>query len=107
MTSRALSRALALTMTIAAVGVAYPAQADDIPKAPGHRFVEQYAGAPAEARPVPGQAPPQHPYLAANGRSGMHADAAGSGTYPGAGRWETRPRRAARRWPRSAANARR
>ncbi|MER5953446.1 hypothetical protein [Streptomyces sp. NPDC001893] len=85
MTSRALSRALALTMTIAAAGVAYPAQADDIPKAPGHRLVEQYAGAPAEARPVPGQAPPQHPYLAANGRSGMHADAAGSGTYPWSG----------------------
>ncbi|MFC9675019.1 hypothetical protein [Streptomyces sp. NPDC056949] len=85
MTSRALSRALALTMTIAVAGVAYPAQADDIPKAPGHRLVEQYAGAPAEARPVPGQAPPQHPYLAANGRSGMHADAAGSGTYPWSG----------------------
>ncbi|MFE2990347.1 hypothetical protein [Streptomyces sp. NPDC059262] len=85
MTSRALSRALALTVTIAAAGVAYPAQADDIPTAPGRRLVEQYAGAPAEARPVPGQAPPQHPYLAANGRSGMHADAAGSGTYPWSG----------------------
>lgn len=34
---------------------------------------------------MPGQAPPQHPYLAANGRSGMHADAAGSGTYPWSG----------------------
>lgn len=26
--------------------------------------------------------PAAHPYLAPNGRSGMHADAAGSGTHP-------------------------
>ncbi|WP_328907447.1 hypothetical protein OG230_33150 [Streptomyces sp. NBC_00234] len=59
-----------------------PAAADDIPKAPGHRLVSGYEGAPATAVPVPGQAPPQHPFLAPNGRSGMHADAAGSGTHP-------------------------
>ncbi|MER5252516.1 hypothetical protein [Streptomyces sp. NPDC002855] len=80
---RTLSSALALTaLTVSAVSFAPPAQAEDIPKAPGHRLVDQYTGAPADAHPLPGEQPPQHPYLAANGRSGMHADAAGSGTYP-------------------------
>ncbi|MEU4799166.1 hypothetical protein [Streptomyces sp. NPDC023327] len=65
-----------------AVSLTGPAHADDIPDAPGHRLVESYEGAPAAAHPLPGTPPPQHPYLAANGRSGMHADAAGSGTYP-------------------------
>ncbi|MEV0320315.1 hypothetical protein ACIBKX_25550 [Streptomyces sp. NPDC050658] len=72
-------------MALATASLAFPAapaHADDIPKAPGHRLVEQYEGAPADAAPLPGEQPPQHPYLAANGRSGMHADAAGSGTYP-------------------------
>ncbi|PRH80533.1 hypothetical protein C6N75_03760 [Streptomyces solincola] len=58
------------------------ARAEEIPRAPGHRLVDDYRGAAAAARPVPGEAPPQHPYLAPNGRSGMHADAAGSATYP-------------------------
>ncbi|NEE18519.1 hypothetical protein G3M58_70125, partial [Streptomyces sp. SID7499] len=85
---RALARALALTLAVATLtlaGPTSPARADDIPKAPGHRLVAGYEGAPATASPVPGQAPPQHPYLAPNGRSGMHADAAGSGTHPYAG----------------------
>lgn len=85
---RALARALALTLTVATLilaGPASPAQADDIPKAPGHRLVERYGGAPATASPVPGPALPRHPHLAPNGRSGMHADAAGSGTHPYAG----------------------
>lgn len=78
---------LVLIATAAAATLVAPgaARADDIPKAPGHRLVEQYDGAPATARPLPGTPPPQHPYLAANGRSGMHADAAGSGTYPWSG----------------------
>lgn len=86
MSTRAPARALALTLVLAATTLAAPgAVAGEIPKAPGHRLVSQYEGGPAEARPVPGQAPPQHPYLAPNGRSGMHADAAGSGTHPYAG----------------------
>ncbi|MDT0492362.1 hypothetical protein RM717_17780 [Streptomyces griseus] len=82
---RALTRVLALTLAVASVtllGPVAPAAAQEIPKAPGHRLVPGYQGAPATASPVPGQAPPQHPYLAPNGRSGMHADAAGSGTHP-------------------------
>ncbi|MDI3406241.1 hypothetical protein [Streptomyces cavernicola] len=68
-----------------------PVQAEEIPKAPGHRLVAPYVGAPAVADPLPGEAPPQHPYLAPNGRSGMHADAAGSGTYPWNGPLGERP----------------
>ncbi|MEU6083162.1 hypothetical protein [Streptomyces sp. NPDC047108] len=64
---------------------AVPSSADPIPRAPGHRLVDDYTGSPATARPVPGDAPEQHPYLASNGRSGMHADGAGSGTYPYSG----------------------
>ncbi|MGV0101409.1 hypothetical protein ACSTAL_34570, partial [Streptomyces californicus] len=63
---RALARALALTLTVATLtlaGPASPAQADDIPKAPGHRLVERYGGAPATASPVPGPALPRHPHL--------------------------------------------
>ncbi|MFC0844842.1 hypothetical protein ACFH04_14145 [Streptomyces noboritoensis] len=87
MSRRALARALALTLTVCATALAGPtgAGAAEIPKAPGHRLVSQYEGAPATARPVPGPAPAQHPYLAPNGRSGMHGDAWGSGTHPYAG----------------------
>ncbi len=83
--SRVIPRSvLALAVTATAVAATLvapgPARADDIPKAPGHSLVKSYEGAPATARPLPGTPPPQHPHLAANGRSGMHADAAGSGT---------------------------
>lgn len=85
---RALTRVLALTLAVASVtllGPVAPAAATEIPRAPGHRLVADHQGAPATASPVPGEAPPQHPYLAPNGRSGMHADAAGSGTHPYSG----------------------
>ncbi|MEV5981061.1 hypothetical protein [Streptomyces sp. NPDC052114] len=84
MSSR-LRRLTLLSAVALTVSLAGPAYADEIPKAPGHRLVDGYQGAPAHARPLPGTPPPQHPYLAANGRSGMHADAAGSGTYPWSG----------------------
>ncbi|MEU6843812.1 hypothetical protein ABZ930_18235 [Streptomyces sp. NPDC046716] len=84
---RQLARALAVTLTVAGLGLVGPAGAgaDEIPKAPGHRLVPQYEGAPTLPQAVPGPAPDQHPHLAANGRSGMHADAWGSGTYPWSG----------------------
>ncbi|MBL1083755.1 hypothetical protein JK359_17570 [Streptomyces actinomycinicus] len=88
MPRQTLCRALALTLAVAA-GTAVtgptPAHADPIPKAPGHRLVDAYAGAPATAQPLPGPRPPQNPHLAANGRSGMHADSWGSATYPWSG----------------------
>lgn len=79
----------AVLPVVAALTVMYGgslAQAEEIPKAPGHRLVTHYDGAPAAAAPLPGEAPPQHPFLAPNGRSGMHSDAAGSATSPGRGR---------------------
>ncbi|MFD8569298.1 hypothetical protein [Streptomyces sp. NPDC059639] len=84
---RQLARTLAVTLTVLGFGLVAPsgAGADEIPKAPGHRLVPQYEGAPAQPNPVPGTAPDQHPYLAANGRSGMHGDGWGSGTYPWSG----------------------
>ncbi|MFJ9680737.1 hypothetical protein ACIRP2_22190 [Streptomyces sp. NPDC101194] len=82
---RARARALVLAFALCAAALLVPgtaASAGEIPRAPGHRLVGDYEGAPATASPVPGQAPPQHPFLAPNGRSTMHADAAGSGTHP-------------------------
>ncbi|MEU2076427.1 hypothetical protein [Streptomyces sp. NPDC013489] len=81
---RRRARALTLIALAAAVlvGSAPVAQAQEIPLGLGHRLVEHYEGAPATARPVPGKGTAQHPYLAPNGRSGMHADGAGSGTHP-------------------------
>ncbi|GGX13414.1 hypothetical protein [Streptomyces chryseus] len=83
-TRRAYARALALALALVVPAVlpSGVVRAEEIPKAPGHRLVSAYEGEPATARPVPGEAPPQHPFLAPNGRSGMHADAAGSGTHP-------------------------
>ncbi|WP_455353208.1 hypothetical protein [Streptomyces sp. SYSU K217416] len=85
--SRRASLNCAVVPSLAVLAALYglPAHVDEIPRAPGHRLVRPYEGAPATARPVPGEAPPQHPFLAPNGRSGMHADAAGSGTHPYSG----------------------
>ncbi|NGN64932.1 hypothetical protein G5C51_13620 [Streptomyces sp. A7024] len=62
-----------------------PGHADPIPQDLGRHLVPAYEGAPAKPRPLPDAAQPQHPYLAPNGRSGMHADAASSDTHPTAG----------------------
>ncbi|PKW12128.1 hypothetical protein SAMN05428944_0631 [Streptomyces sp. 1222.5] len=88
---RALGLALALVAGTAVAGPV-PAQADPISQAPGHRLVDAYTGAPAAARPLPGTRPPQHPYLAPNGRSGMHADGWGSATYGWSGPLGEHPR---------------
>ncbi|MEU2157320.1 hypothetical protein ABZ532_20270 [Streptomyces sp. NPDC019396] len=95
MSRRTLSRALAVTLSLVtgtALALPTPSLADPIPKAPGHRLVDPYVGAPATAQPLPGTQPPQHPYLAANGRSGMHADGWGSATYPWSGPLGDHPR---------------
>ncbi|MCB5183221.1 hypothetical protein [Streptomyces antimicrobicus] len=93
MVRRALN--CAVVPALAAFAAMYgtsPAQAEEIPHAPGHRLVRPYDGAPAAAAPLPGQAPPQHPYLAPNGRSGMHSDAGGSATVPWSGPLGRAPR---------------
>ncbi|MFE0130255.1 hypothetical protein ACFWY6_01465, partial [Streptomyces sp. NPDC059037] len=65
MSSRLRRLGFSSAVALAAASLAYPAHADDIPKAPGHRLVEQYAGAPAAAQPLPRGPPPQHPRRAA------------------------------------------
>ncbi|MEV3988303.1 hypothetical protein AB0J57_05290 [Streptomyces sp. NPDC049837] len=80
-----LAAACIAAACLASAPVLTGVRSDGIPLAPGHRLVPGYTGAAATPRPVPGDGPPQHPHLAPNGRSGMHADAAGSGTYPWSG----------------------
>ncbi|MEV6108551.1 hypothetical protein AB0M28_28180 [Streptomyces sp. NPDC051940] len=73
--------ALALLATTLLVRTV-PAYADPIPQDLGHYLVDHYTGAPATARPLTGAAQPRHPYLAPNGRAGMHGDGASSDTHP-------------------------
>ncbi|MER7816647.1 hypothetical protein ABTX79_15155, partial [Streptomyces sp. NPDC096153] len=83
MSRRALARTLALGVVQRLCTVAAPtaaARADEIPDSPDTGWSAPPRGAPATAGSVPGTPPPQHPYRAPNGRSGMLADAAGSGT---------------------------
>ncbi|MFD3539866.1 hypothetical protein ACFWUQ_10240 [Streptomyces sp. NPDC058662] len=86
MLSRALNCAvLPVVVAFTVLSTTAPTRAEEIPKAPGHRLVSHYDGSPAAPAPLPGEAPPQHPFLAPNGRSGMHSDAAGSATSPWSG----------------------
>jgi hypothetical protein len=45
----------------------------------------EFIGHPAKARPVRGEHPPRHPFMAPNGRSNLHDDAYQSDSYPQAG----------------------
>ncbi|WP_127479482.1 hypothetical protein [Nocardioides pantholopis] len=55
-----------------------------IPPGPGAAVTPAYVGRAARAQPIE-MAVPQHPHLAANGRSGRHNDAWSSGAYAGPG----------------------
>src|SRR5439155_874791 len=55
------------------------------PTAPSPAPVPAFVGAPATPRPVPAPAIPQHPFMAPNGRSNIHADAYQTDTYVGGG----------------------
>ncbi|GGY77254.1 hypothetical protein GCM10010363_67780 [Streptomyces omiyaensis] len=80
-----MDRRAAVATVLAALllgGSAPLVEAQGIPLALGHRLVDPYEGAPGTARPPAGAGPAQHPHMAPNGRNGMHADAAGSGTHP-------------------------
>jgi hypothetical protein len=87
MSRRAFARVLALTLAVTAGTLVGPGgvRAAEIPKAPGHRLVSQYEGAPATAQPVAAPVPAQNPFMATNGRNGMHGDSWGSGTHPYSG----------------------
>ncbi|MEV0370709.1 hypothetical protein AB0I10_12900 [Streptomyces sp. NPDC050636] len=92
-TAHAITSLAALALALPGWAALAPAaHAAPIPPAPGHRLVPQYEGAPATAAPLPAdQAPPRHPYLAPNGRAGMHGDGASSDTHPFPGPLGARP----------------
>jgi hypothetical protein len=81
--SRTVHRAAAPVTWVLALGAAAVLLlGDGVPPGPGTWLVEDYAGAPATAAPVPGTPPSQHPFLAAVGRSGMHGDGSSTDTHP-------------------------
>ncbi len=69
---------------IAAVVVVIPDGRLPIPPGPGALVTPSYSGHAATARRIE-MSVPQHPHLAANGRSSMHDDGWASDSYPGAG----------------------
>src|SRR5437867_5508241 len=72
--------------TLASVlALATAAGATPIPNDPFAAPVPAFVGAPATPRPVPAPAIPQHPFMAPNGRSNIHADAYQTDTYVGGG----------------------
>jgi hypothetical protein len=70
---------------IAAALVASVAFGEPIPGDPNGGSVPSFIGSPASPQPVNAPAPPQHPFMAPNGRSNIHDDAYMSDTYALAG----------------------
>lgn len=56
-----------------------------IPQQPFAQPVPHFIGASAVPKPIPAQPVPQSPFMAPNGKSGVHLDAYQSDTYPSAG----------------------
>lgn len=56
-----------------------------LPTGGGLAVTPSYVGRPVAARPITGVDIPQHPFMAPNGRSAMHTDAASSDAYEGPG----------------------
>ena len=90
MASRLL-QGLLLALLVAALAFLFvfrPWSSGDPPAIPqgfGHAWVSVFDGRPAEARPLSGERPPQHPWLAPNGASQMHGDAWASDTQAAPG----------------------
>jgi hypothetical protein len=74
----ALCAALALALVPAA---AAEVPATPIPEGPEASEPPAFIGAPATARPMSAPVPPQHPFMAANGRSNINDDPYMSDTY--------------------------
>jgi hypothetical protein len=78
-----------LTAGAAALVCAAPASAlvpaQPIPEGPEAGSVPSFFGAPAKPKAVQAPAVPQHPFMAANGRSNIHDDAYQTDTYTGSG----------------------
>ncbi len=56
-----------------------------IPEGPEANDPPAFLGTPAKPRPISASMPPQHPYMAANGRSNLHNDAYMTDSYAGPG----------------------
>jgi hypothetical protein len=78
--SLAITAALALVLLAAA-----PVAAEPIPEDPTTGGLPSFIGSRARPMPVYAPQPPQHPFMAPNGRSNIHDDAYQSDTYQGAG----------------------
>ncbi len=79
-----------LVIAVMVVGASAAAQDSSgrvipIPQQPFAQPVPQFIGSPAIPKPIPARAVPQSPFMAPNGRSGVHLDAYQSDTYPTAG----------------------
>jgi hypothetical protein len=79
----ALCAAVLLAWAPAATAVTVPAT--PIPEGPEANDPPAFLGAPAKPRAVSAPLPPEHPFMAANGRSNLHNDAYMTDTYAGAG----------------------
>jgi hypothetical protein len=83
--------ALCLLLVAGAAGAVPP---EPIPEGPESSAVPAFIGFAARARRIRAEAIPQHPFMAANGRSNIHDDAYQSDTYVGAGPLGQAPDRA-------------
>lgn len=85
---RPTRRVVAAWLGALALAVAVPVIAPDgwfpLPPGPGTLVTPSYVGRPTSDQPINLEIP-QHPGLAANGRSSMHNDAWSSDAYPGPG----------------------
>jgi hypothetical protein len=59
--------------------------ATPIPEGPEANDPPAFLGAPAKPRPISAPMPPEHPFMAANGRSNLHNDAYMTDVYAGGG----------------------
>lgn len=76
-----MRRLLLPSLCIAVLALAAPAFALPIPTDPRDLLLEPFTGAAVEARALPLQSIPQHPYMAKNGTSNLHNDAYQSDAY--------------------------
>jgi hypothetical protein len=73
--------ALAVLVQLASAVAAGAVEPTPIPEGPEQGTVPSYIGQPAHPRQVRTAPVPQHPFMAANGRSNIHADAYQTDTY--------------------------
>src|SRR2546426_1162181 len=83
--------ALGLVLLVAPANAVPP---EPIPEGPESSAVPAFIGFAARSRRIRAEAIPQHPFMAANGRSNIHDDAYQSDTYVGGGPLGHAPERA-------------